>query len=93
MPFVYPGPHLDERLGLDLVRRLRAPPLLRASTTTVAFMPGWSVQNRWNVPAFGNAYVAVAGGAFGPCGDRPPLDTGVEPEIVFGPNGQNACPL
>ena len=31
-------------------------------------MPGWSVQTSLKLPAFGNVYVAVAGGAFGPCG-------------------------
>ena len=62
-------------------------------TTTVAFMPGCSVQNSRYVPAFGNAYVAVAGGDFGPCGPMAPLETGIRPEIVFGPNGPNASGL
>ena len=45
-----------------------ARPRPRGLTTTVAFMPGWSVQTSLNVPAFGNVYVHVAGFAFGPCG-------------------------
>jgi len=56
-------------------------------------MPGCSVQKRWYVPAFGKVYVAFAGGAFGPCGPIAPLETGVDPEMVFGPNGPNAAGL
>ena len=62
-------------------------------TTTVAFMPGWSVQKRRYVPAFGNVYVATAGGDFGPCGPIAPLEAGVAPEIVFGPKGAKASGL
>ena len=62
-------------------------------TTTVPFIPGWRVQNRVYVPAFGKAYVAVAGGSFGPCGPIAPLEAGVLPEIVLGPNGPNASGL
>ena len=51
------------------------------------------MQNSLYDPAFGNVYVAVAGGAFGPCGLSPPLEAGVLPEITFGPNGPKACGL
>ena len=62
-------------------------------TTTRASIPGWSVQTNLKLPACGNVYVAVAGGAFGPCGLSAPLDAGAFPAIVFGPNGPNAARL
>ena len=62
-------------------------------TTTRASMPGWSVQTSLKLPACGNVYVAVAGGAFGPRGLKAPLETGVFPEIAFGPKGPNAAGL
>ena len=64
-----------------------------ALTVTRASIPGWSVQKSLYEPGFGNVYVAVAGGDFGPCGLMPPLEAGVLPEIVFGPNGPKASGL
>ena len=38
-------------------------------------------------------YVAFAGGAFGPAGERTPLEAGTPFVIVFGPEGPNAAGL
>src|SRR5262245_60918731 len=62
-------------------------------TVTVAFIPGWTLQKKWYVPAFGKLNVNVAGAAFGPFGERTPLLALAPGVTACGPNGASASGL